>query len=270
MFKNPRVILPAEHGSWSLMLTPFVIGAGVATTLASFTDWGSVVVCLIAVMALFLARQPLALWMRIQRGKASKSKRSEALSWSLLLLGIAAVCGAALAVRDRSVVFWLAAPAGLILGITLAMGAWLGPRKLGTELVGVVGLALASPAAYAAAAGGLDSLAMLVWAISALHSVISILYVRLRVDHRHERASRGQAVAVVIGHVIAFAAVIGGAAVGWIPWLVVIPVGLLTVRAVIVAWRQPPLENVVHFGFMEMGLALIFAAVVVAAFAGMG
>jgi hypothetical protein len=260
------VILPAEHGSWSLMLTPFVMGAGVAAVTSSPADWGSVAVCLLAVLMLFLVRQPLALWVRIRRGKASKSRESEALSWSLLLLGIAAVCGDGLALFDRSVVFLLAIPAGLILAATLGMGAWFGPRQMATELVGVVGLALAAPAAYGAASGKLDFLAGLVWVISALHSVISILYVRLRVDHRHERASTLQAAVVVVGHVLSLIAVVAGALVGWVPWLVGVPLALLTLRAAVVTWRQPPLENVVRFGFTEMGLALIFAAIVVAAF----
>jgi hypothetical protein len=112
----------------------------------------------------------------------------------------------------------------------------------------------------------LDFLAGLVWVISALHSVISILYVRLRVDHRHERASTLQAAVVVVGHVLSLIAVVAGALVGWVPWLVGVPLALLTLRAAVVTWRQPPLENVVRFGFTEMGLALIFAAIVVAAF----
>jgi len=267
MFRNPKLILPAEHGSWSLMLTPFVIGAGIAAAASPPIDWLSVGVCLVAVLTLFLVRQPLALWVRIWRGKGAKNKQSDATFWSLLLFGIAALCGLVLALRGQAVVFWLAIPAGMILAVTLGMSAWLGPRKMATELVGVVGLALASPAAYGAAVGRLNDLAALAWSISALHSVISILYVRLRVDHRHERASRQQAAVVVIGHVLSLIAVIAGAVVGWIPWLVIVPLTLLTLRAVAVSWRQPALENVIRFGFTEMGLALVFAAIVVAAFA---
>ena len=45
-----------------------------------------------------------------------------------------------------------------------------------------------------------------------------------------------------------------------------IPVALLLARALYVTWRKPPLNNVKRFGFAEMGLALAFAVMVIAAF----
>jgi hypothetical protein len=266
MFKHIKMILPSEHGSWSLMLTPFVIGAGVAVVAVPRVNALAILLCFIAAMALFLARQPLALWVRIRRGRARRSDERAASGWSLLLGGIAALAGTGLILLGRAAVMWLAIPAAAVLAITLAMGAVLGPRRLATELVGVVGLALAAPAAYVAAAGILNFTAGAVWAISALHNVISVLYVRLRIDQRHDRASRSEAVIAVVGHLVSLAAVIGAALAGWLPPLVGLPIAILLARALVVAWHKPPLENVKQFGFTEMGLALAFAAVVVAAY----
>jgi len=256
-----KMILPTEHGSWSLMLTPFVIGAGVAGKLTP-----PVWLCLIAVLALFLARQPVTLWIRIQRGKGRRADGPAALFWSAILLVIGGLAGIGLLAIGRWPVLWLALPAVGILIITLAITAWKGPRLLSTELIGVIGLALAAPAAYVAATGQLDLTAWLTWGVSAAHSVISVLYVRLRIDERHERATYSQAMTVVAAHVFSLAAAVGLSLAGVLPPLLAIPVGLLLIRALYAAWRKPPLNDVKRFGFTEMGLALGFAALVIAAF----
>jgi hypothetical protein len=153
-----------------------------------------------------------------------------------------------------------------VLAFTLAMTVWLGPRHLATELIGVAGLALAAPAALIAGTGEVAALAWIVWGLCAAHNVISVLYVRLRIDQRHGRASATQGVVVVAAHVGSLILTVVGAAVGRLPLLVALPIAALLGRAFVVAWRNPPLENVKHFGFTEMGLALLFAALVVAAF----
>lgn len=261
LLKRYRMILPTEHGSWSLMLTPFVIGAGVAGKLPS-----PVWLCLIAVLALFLARQPITLWVRVRRGKGRRANGPAALFWSIILLVIGGLAGIGLLAMGRLQVLWLGLPAVGILIITLAITTWKGPRQLSTELIGVIGLALAAPAAYVAATGQLDLTAWLTWGVSAAHSVISVLYVRLRIDERHDRATYRQAMAVVAAHAFSLAAAVGLALGGVLPPLLAIPVGLLLIRALYAAWRKPPLNDVKRFGFTEMGLALGFAALVIAAF----
>lgn len=267
--KQYKIILPSEHGSWSLMIVPFLTGAGVAAAVGSADRLAAagIGLCLLAVLALFLARQPLTLWIRIARGKGPKSRLSEARFWTVLLATIGGAAGIGLLVLGRWPLLWLAIPAAGVLSITLAIQAIRGPRLLVTELVGVAGLALGAPAAYASAAGWLDGSAWLVWGLAALHSVISVLYVRLRIDHAHGRATDGQAAWVVIAHALSLAVVIGLAAAGWLPWPVSVGVGLLLLRSLVVARRRPAIENVARFGFTEMGLALAFAALVVWAFA---
>jgi hypothetical protein len=257
-----RVIFPSEHGSWSMLITPFIIGAGVAGSLPA-TLW----LCLAAAMALFLARQPIALLIRSLRGRARIDDRAVAIGWSAILLGIMALAGMGLILMGRSSILWLALPATTVLGLTLAIGAASGPRQLLAEIVGVIGLALAAPAAYISVTGLVDSTAWLVWAISALHSVISILYVRYLIDLKHARATSLQAWLVLAAHCISLAAVLSGAVIGWLPWLIGLPVSLLLLRAVYVAWRRPTIGNVKRFGFLETGFAIAFALIVIVAFA---
>ncbi|NLB97657.1 MAG: hypothetical protein GX785_18340 [Armatimonadetes bacterium] len=265
MAKGARVLLPAEHGSWSLMLTPFLIGAGVAWVAGHETSGLALTLALVAVLALFLARQPLATWLRA-RTRAPEAA-AEAFRWGLAMLVVAALTGLGLLALGRGVVLWLALPAAMLLAVTLAMSSWLGPRRLATELAGVAGLALAAPAAYVAGTGALDATAAGVWAISALYSGLSVVYVRLRLHQRNERVSRGEGIWVVVAHLLGGAAVLAGIRAGWLPALLALPFGLMAARAAVAAWRNPPLESVRRFGFTEMALALCFAALAIFAYA---
>ncbi len=267
VLKRYRMIFPSEHGSWSLTLTPFLIGAGVGAVAGAATfAVGATALALAAVMALFLARQPISLWVRIVRGRGRRADLGAAQFWSLLLGGLAVLAGGGLLALGRWPVLWLGLPAVGVLALTLVLGTALGPRTLLVELIGVIGLALAAPAAYVSMAGRLDATAWLAWGISALHSAISVLYVRLRIDERHGRASRGETWAVVAAHALSLLAVIAAVWMRWLPPLVALPVGLLLVRALYVARRRPQIENVKRFGFIEMGVALSFALLVVLAF----
>lgn len=268
-FKRYKLILPSEHGSWSLMIVPFLTGAGVAAAVgaADPSAVAGVVLCLVAVLALFLARQPLTLWIRIAGGKGPKSRLPEARFWALLLGLTGAGAGTGLLALGRWPLLWLAIPAAAVLAITLVLQTAKGPRLLLTELVGVAGLALGAPAAYVSASGRLDGLAWLIWALAALHNVVSVLYVRLRIDHQHGRATERQAAWVIAAHAFSLLAVVGLAVMGWLPWPVGLAMALLLIRALVVARRRPPITDVKRFGLAEMGLALAFATLVIAAFA---
>jgi hypothetical protein len=261
-----RLILPSEHGSWSLTLVPFIIGAGVGALTPALGALPATLLCLTTVLALFLARQPLNLWLRISRGRGRRSDRPAALFWSAALLIVAALSSAGMLALGRWAVLWLALPALITLIATLTLTAVLGPRRLITELIGVSGLALSAPAAAIAVTARLDALAAIVWALSAMHSVVGVLYVRLRIDERHGRAGREQAAWVIAAHTLSLLAVIAAALPGWLPWPVTVPVGLLLVRALIVAYRRPPITSVKRFGFTEAGLSLAFALIVIASF----
>ncbi len=267
MLQRYRIIFPSEHGSWSLTLTPFLIGAGVGVVAgAGAYAAAATTLAFVAVMTLFLARQPISLWVRVMRGKGRRTDLGAAQFWSLLLGGLAGLAGGGLLTLGRWPVLWLALPAVGVLALTLALTAALGPRTLAVELIGVIGLALAAPAAYVSVTGHLDTTAWLAWGLCALHSVISVLYVRLRIDERHGRASARETWAVIAAHALSLLAVIAAAGMRWLPPLVALPMGLLLVRALYVAHRRPQIGDVRRFGFAEMGVALSFALLVVLAF----
>jgi len=259
---------PAEHGSWSLLLTPYLIGVGLAAVVRP-SNGAPLPLALFTVLALavFLARQPVGTLLRIQRGRARRAGLPLAGLWALGLGLLAIGCGAGLLASGRGALLPLAIPALITLAASLAISALAGPRGLALEIVGSLGLALAAPGALAAMTGTLDGLALVAWSISAAHSLVSILYVRWRIAARHDRASQRMRAVVVMSHVVVFAGGVAGGLAGTLPWSLALPFGLLLARAVWVAWRTPPLTDVRRFGFGEMGLALAFAALVVLAYA---
>src|SRR5690606_27731712 len=114
-----KLVIPSEHGSWSLTLVPFIIGAGVAaaTSAAPGAALGGLL-CLLAVMGVFLSRQPVTLWLRIARGRGRRSHLPAARFWSLALLAAAGLAGLGLLSLGRWPVMWLALPAVAVLLLT--------------------------------------------------------------------------------------------------------------------------------------------------------
>jgi hypothetical protein len=88
----------------------------------------------------------------------------------------------------------------------------------------------------------------------------------MRIDQKHQRASDAERIGVIAMHALALAIVVEGAFAGWLPPLVILPIGLLLLRALYTGWRQPPVKDVRRFGLTETGFALAFAAIVILAF----
>jgi hypothetical protein len=258
-----RLILPAEHGSWSLALVPFLIGAGVAGQITPALG-----LCLIAVLGLFLARQPILLGLRSMRGRAREGDDHAAVVWSAILSSIAALAGIGMLALGVWEALWLAIPAAGVLILTLILTTWFGQRQLLIELIGGIGLALSAPAAYAAVSGHLDQIGWLAFGVCALHNLISLLYVRHRIDLKHGRASEAQGWISAGAHLAALAAVSGGVLLGWFNWLVVVPFAGLLMRAIWTTWTKPDLPHVKRFGFTEIGLAIVAAGFIIAGLRG--
>jgi len=268
MLGQYRIIIPSEHGSWSLMLTPFVIGVGIGSVATGRFYAAGAFLCALAVLATFLARQPLTLWFRVKRGRARASDGRPALFWSAVLLGISGGAVMGLALLDRVEILWLALPVLVILIATIGLAARVGSRHLSVELTGVTGMALAAPAGYMSITGGLDEMAGYAWVIAGLHNIVSILYVRLRIDQLHDRETNRFAGITTAAHLIAVILIIILIVAKSLSWVLPVLFGVLLSRVVYVVMKKPPLTNVKRFGFSEMGLALLFACFVIYSFGG--
>lgn len=246
------VALPVEHGGWSFLLTPIVLGLVVAPTWAGL--WLGV-----AAVGVFLARQPI----KLAAGDWRRRKRYPRTLWAerfALLYSLVAVSGAALSGALADAPFWpplaLAAPLGLLM---LAADLRNQSRAVWAELAGGVAFgALAS--AIALASGYALGPALLLWLLLALQAVAAILYVRTRL-----RLERGQPVTrwpSGVTHAVALAAVAALVALGVVGWPVGVAFAVLMGRAVygLSPYRRParpPIVGVQEILFSALTVALI-------------
>lgn len=215
------IALPVEHGGWSLLLEPIALGLLLAPSrsgaLLSFSA-----------VALFLARHPgkLAIndWRKSRRGQRTKLAEGFALVYFLV-----AVLAAGLAIKVGGTAFLL--PLGLaapIVIIQLAFDSVNRSRSLVAELAGSI--ATGSLASAIAISGGWPrSTAFALWAIMAARATPTILYLRARLRLMRQRpASSGIAIAA---HLFAVVVTVCLAWSALAPWLGVLAMGVLLIRA---------------------------------------
>ncbi len=164
-----RILLPTEHGSWSFLLEPLLVGCAIAPSAAS--PW-----IVLMVAAAFFARQPLKVYFRAHGNAVTRSVAIRLFSFFLA----AAAIGLAAVVSQSSVrvlfPFVAAAPLAQAQLFADATGK---SRSLFAELAGAVAIA-ASSASLALAAGLSWVEAIVLWSIFASRFTSSILYVRNR------------------------------------------------------------------------------------------
>jgi hypothetical protein len=215
------VALPVEHGGWSFLLEPVILGFALVPSRAG--------ACLaMAALAAFLTRHPLRL-LAIDYRKHVRYPRT-ALA-ERFVLGYGALAGvfvtAALGLTATTFIPAVAAAAPFAL-IALALDLTGRGREAIAELSGSVALG-ASACAIILAGGGSPEVAWIVWLLQSLRAVTAILYVRARL--RHERAGDASVGSVAAAHGAALALVVGLAWAGLTPRLAVVAFLLLLARA---------------------------------------
>ncbi len=262
------LVVPTEHGAWSWLLVPWLVGAvvGLAAPAGAPLAGLALLLTLIGGLSATMIRQPATAWLRIRQGRGRQADRSLALGWAAGFGLISLLCLLGLFLLGRTALLGLAVPFGAILLAYLlaARSGRAAMRSLAMELAGAVGLALTAPAAYIAASGQLTPAALALWALLALQNAMGVLYVRLRLADSKQRA--GDRSLTLWGHVAAFTAVLAAGALGWTPLLAAVPFAGLLVRA-LWAVRQPrPVPNIKRFGFTEVGVELLGGALIAAGY----
>jgi hypothetical protein len=252
--KFKSIVLPASHGGWGFLLEPILLGLWVAPSVAGL--WLAVAAC-----AAFLVQQPL----KLALGDRRRRRRYPRTIWAerfVLFFSAAILVALGLAISASQAPFWLplmlAAPLALI---QLYYDTQNRGRYLIAELSGAVALGAVAPA-IAQAAGWSLALGMTLWLILVARTLASVVYVRARL-----RLERGQPVVtgpVWLAHVVGIALVAGLAWLELAPWLSVLALLLLLVRAVygLSAYRRPVQPRTVGFQEMGYGLGLIILTAV--------
>lgn len=244
------IALPVEHGGWSFLGAPILLGMWVAPSVAGI--WLS-----LAALGAFLMRQPLKLALADrQRGRRYLrtvwAERFVALYGGGTLLAF----GGAWWTADHP--FWLP----LILATPLAVlqlryDVLKQSRAPIAEYSGA-----AAPGAVAAAlalAGGWSpGPALLLWLLLVLQAIPAILYVTTRL-----RLARGMAAwraPARIAHISALMVVGSLAWSGLAPWLTVVAFALLTIRAFVGLMPRRLATPTPLVGAQEVGFSLLTVA----------
>ena len=246
------VVLPTEHGSWSFLAEPVLLGMLVAFS------WPGVLVAAGAVAA-FLARQPLRLWAGdLRRGRTYP--RTSLAGAAFAIFGTASVAALATAWWMTNGSFWPAlAGAAPLAAVAMWFDIGKRSREMVAELAGAV--ALGALASAIALAGGMRlEMAMMLWAVLALRTVPTILFVRARL--RLERGQRARLGPPLVAHVVAVAAitviVYGGFAPRFATWAMV----LLALRAALGLSPLRPRWKTWQLGVSEVAFGLVTVACV--------
>ncbi len=261
--------LPKEHGSWAMLAIPLLLGLAVAPA------WHPrALVLLLAVLAFFLVRYPLALLVKIR--KRAAADKSALVGWAVVYGGVAALSGGWLVLFQG--LGWLA-PLGLVGALLVLFHLWLVSRRqemsLAGELVGITGLALGAPMAYYAAAGALDHTAAILWLINALYFGGTVFYIKLKVrqqprlpapDRAAERLVKARACLTYQAAVLTVVILL--AAQRWAPLLAPLAFLPVTVKIISGAWRWQDKKSLslTRLGIAELIHAITFAGLVVVAF----
>ncbi len=173
------IVLPNEHGSWSFLGEPILLGLLVAFSPAGFA------VALAAVFA-FLARQPLKLFVSDQqRGKIYPRTHAARLAFAVLAVAAAGSLGAALLLGEWRLL-WAVVAAAPLAALAVAFDLGKRSRDLAAELAGAVALG-AVATAIALSEGLPGPRAFALWAVLAARTLPTILFVRARL-----RLEKGQ------------------------------------------------------------------------------
>ena len=247
---QPRIrsiALPTEHGGWGFTLEPILLGLLVAASAAAWQLSA-------AALGIFLARRPVKLVSTDIVRKRWLPRSRIALVFSLLYGGIA-LAGVIGAILTTEGPFWIpvfvAAPLALY---ALRADAHSKNRGLLPELSGSIAMG-ATVSAIAIGSGWDLAPAFGLWIVLAARDVAAIVLVRGQI-RRNKGKPTGESTVYGI-QVACTAAVAVAAAIGIVPWLSALAIGLVGLVAV-VSLNRPPVEaRVIGWTQMAVGLMVV-------------
>lgn len=243
-----ELVMPKEHGSWSLAFEPLAFGLLVAPTMAGAGF-------AVAAAAGFFARRPL----RIALSDASSERRAAAcrvLASLGLLVGLALT--AALALAGFAWLGWVA-PAALAGGAFAVFDRRNGGREQAAEIAGATAFALL-PAAFAALAGAAPLASVAVATIMLGRAVPTVLCLRAAI--RATKTGERRIAVPLAAAAIALGAAVALARAGAAPWAAVVFATAFALRAAGLLVFPRPSARARTLGMIEGALGAAFVLVV--------
>ncbi len=263
------MVVPREHGAWGMMLVPLATGAVIAAR--SAVNRAALVILVIAAMSLFWLRTPLESWLGTSAIKAQTDYERGLLTKAIVAIG-------AVAAGNVAALFWNGHNRGLLLIgaiAALAFAVQAGVRKLGrkgrmpAQIIGAVGLTSTAAAAYYVAAGRLDRTAIALWLANWLFAADQIHFVQVRIhSSRAETLSEKlrPGLLFLVGQTGLIGVIIIACRLGFFPAAIAIAFLPILLRGTIWFTRGRQPLDVHKLGYSELAQALLFGALLCAAF----
>jgi len=283
--RRRALIVPREHGAWGLLLVPLVTGAGVAfheiEVLVSpplrdrgmtFSPVVSFLLLLTGALALFWLRTPAesllgASVIRVQ----TRDERRTVMVTIAALGAVAAVALGALLWAGRNPDLWLIGIAAGQAFVAQAVLKRLGRRaRMLSEIVGTIGLTSSAAAAYYVISGAFGATAWMLWLANLLFAGNQIHYVQVRIHTARVegmRAKFARTWTFAVGQVAMVAALCVACWRGLLPWLALIAFAPILFRGWFYFFQKPGPLVVRRLGWSELGHAVVFCVLFIAAFA---
>ncbi|GBE21531.1 MAG TPA: hypothetical protein ENH00_06265 [Actinobacteria bacterium] len=241
------VAMPTEHGGWGFTLEPIILGLLVAPSPAGWEIAA-------AALGVFLARRPVKLFSTdVIRGRWLP-RSTTALAVAAVYLAVA-IAGAAGAIVTTLGPFWWPLVVALpFAAFSLRADAHSRNRALAPQLAGSIAMG-STVAAIAIGAGWEWIPAFGLWLVLAARDVAAIVLARGMVRRFKDKSIDRARIYLV--QLAAFGVVAAGAAVGMLPWLGAVAIGLLGIVAIVSLTRPPVPAKVV--GWTQMGVGLMVA-----------
>ncbi len=223
-----NIAITNEHGSWVFLFSPLLIG------IFAGGNWSTPLVFLIiAALAGFLIRQPIAIAVKVYSGRRPRRDLSAAYFWIAVygVIGLMMVIG--LILSGFEYVLYLALP-----GIPVfCWHLWLVSRRAerrqaGVEIVASGVLALSAPAAYWISVGSSDPDGWWLWGLTWFQSAASIVFTYMRLKQREWKVTPPLQVRLRSGKrailYTSFNLLMTGilSFLGWLPSLIFVPYAL--------------------------------------------
>lgn len=247
------VALPTEHGGWSFIGEPLLLGLLVAPS------WGGFALA-IAAMGVFLLRQPMKLFVKDVRSNRRVPRTVLALRFALIYGAITAVAGIVALLFLPSIV--VALPMLLAMPL-VAVQALYELRNQGRHVIAEIAGATAT-GAIASAIVMMQGWALLpalgLWLAVAVKGVTAVMYVRSRL--RLERNAPAGVTLTITAHIVGLALLSLAAFYAFLPWTAPLAMLVLTARALhgLSPWRVSRPAKVI--GVQEVIFGVVYVLLV--------
>jgi hypothetical protein len=270
--RRRALIFPREHGAWGLLLVPLITGVGVAFRAGSHVT--PVLLLLTAALALFWLRTPAESLLGTSAMRAQTGDERRAVV--IVIAGLGAMAALALGTLlwdGRNPDLWLIGAAAAAAFIAQALLKKLGRRtRMLSEIVGTVGLTSSAPAAYYVITGKFGATAWMLWVANLIFAGNQIHYVQVRIHTARVegvRAKFARGWTFAVGQVVMAAVLCVACLRGLMPWLALIAFVPILFRGWFYFFRKPAPLVVRRLGWSELGQAVVFCVLFIAAFAVM-